>query len=418
MSDRYPKRLIEVDLPIKKISEYARQEKSVRQGHISTLHIWWARRPLAACRAILCASLWPDPADIQCPEIFRSEAARLMKGWRDIWGGKHRNWNDPIELRKALLDFIADFSNWNNANKEQFLNIAQHLIKVAHESMYSEPNGSPLVIDPFAGGGSIPLEAIRLGVDVFAGDLNPIPILLNKVILEYIPKYGQDLITGVEKWGGWVFENARKELEKYYVSRSDNYIPMVYLWARTIKCEGPKCGTEIPLIGELRLGKTGKKITALKYEVDGKAINFKVIEIDSDKYLQTPLAKRFTATCPLCGFTTPYKRVREQINSDNGGSNQARLISVIAIDKYGKRVFRLATSEDETVFRMATAKICTLIESQPYGMSILPNEPLPPNGTIGFRVRNYGMKTWGDLFNHRQALALVTYTNLISDAVY
>lgn len=106
---QYPKRLIEVDLPIKKISEHARREKSIRHGHISTLHIWWARRPLAACRAVICAALWPDPGDPNCPERFKSEAARLMKAFRDKRGGIPRNWNDGVELRQALLDFIADF---------------------------------------------------------------------------------------------------------------------------------------------------------------------------------------------------------------------------------------------------------------------------------------------------------------------
>src|SRR5437660_11771016 len=94
---QYPKRLIEVDLPIKKISAHARREKSIRHGHISTLHIWWARRPLAACRAVILASLWPDPADELCPERFRREAAETMRAFRDLRGGSQRDWNDPLE---------------------------------------------------------------------------------------------------------------------------------------------------------------------------------------------------------------------------------------------------------------------------------------------------------------------------------
>src|SRR5712672_914586 len=112
----YPKRLIEVDLPIARISAHARREKSIRQGHISTLHIWWARRPLAACRAVICAALWPDPVDSNCPPKFRLEAAKVMSHFQQKVGGKTRNWKDAKELRKGLFEFIANFSNWDLSN--------------------------------------------------------------------------------------------------------------------------------------------------------------------------------------------------------------------------------------------------------------------------------------------------------------
>src|SRR5271156_3280103 len=132
----YPKRLIEVDLPIKRISAHARREKSIRHGHISTLHTWWARRPLAACRAVLCASLWPDPADPKCPDAFRVTARSLMQGWaRDhlklVSSESAERFlkirsspailNDNDELRTALFDFIADFANWDNTNTKEYL---------------------------------------------------------------------------------------------------------------------------------------------------------------------------------------------------------------------------------------------------------------------------------------------------------
>jgi DNA protecting protein DprA len=216
----YPKRLIEVDLPIARISAHARREKSIRHGHISTLHIWWARRPLAACRAVICAALWPDPADPLCPQKFRDDAARLITQFAEkVIGGKVAGpsllgtcspeslarWEgmiksgvplDPAEsdhqnvLRFALLDFIADFANWDNSTHPAYLETARTLTQSAHESLGGDPGTRPLVVDPFAGGGSIPLEALRVGADAFASDLNPIPVLLNKVVLEYIPKYG------------------------------------------------------------------------------------------------------------------------------------------------------------------------------------------------------------------------------------
>jgi len=193
----YPKRLIEVDLPIKKISAHARQEKSIKHGHISTLHIWWARRPLAACRAIVLAALWPDPGDAKCPERFRREASIRMRELRDRLGGTQRDWDNPIEVRAALLDFIANFSSWDLSNNKAYLETARSLVQVAHESLGGAPGTRPLVVDPFSGGGAIPLEALRVGADVFASDLNPVAVLINKVALEYIPKYGQRLAAEV-----------------------------------------------------------------------------------------------------------------------------------------------------------------------------------------------------------------------------
>src|SRR5437773_1259525 len=131
----HPRRLIEVDLPIARISAHARREKSIRHGHISTLHIWWARRPLAACRAVLCAALWLDPADPICPTKFKDEAKKRMLAWANDHAGKAdaesfarlvaiqkapNTLDDDIELRKTLLDFIADFSNWDNSTVREY----------------------------------------------------------------------------------------------------------------------------------------------------------------------------------------------------------------------------------------------------------------------------------------------------------
>lgn len=199
----YPRRLIEVDLPIKEISAHARREKSTRHGHISTLHIWWARRPLAACRAVVLAALWPDPADPRCPERFRIEAADVMSRWRDSRGGPHRDWSDATVVRAALLDFIAEFANWDNCTNAAHLQTARRLVQVAHESLGGAGGTKPLVIDPFAGGGAIPLEALRVGADAFASDLNPVAVLLNKIVLEYIPKHGARLVEEVRRGGAW-----------------------------------------------------------------------------------------------------------------------------------------------------------------------------------------------------------------------
>ena len=208
MINDLPKRLIEVDLPIKRISEHARREKSIRHGHISTLHIWWAggRLPLAV----------PSFALLFGPTLLTRTARtafgkwlakRWVRGPITMSGCRARSvrsvfWrceetpdklNDNEELRKALLDFIADFANWDNSTVPEYLETSRALTQAAHEALGGAPGTRPLVVDPFAGGGSIPLEALRVGADAFASDLNPVPVLLNKVVLEYIPKYGQRL---------------------------------------------------------------------------------------------------------------------------------------------------------------------------------------------------------------------------------
>ncbi len=151
----YPKRLIEVDLPIKRISAHSRREKSIRHGHISTLHIWWARRPLAACRAVICAALWPDPADELCPQAFREAARTAMLGWtsherqiplsedsRPRFEAARKNpllFDNPLELRGALLDFIADFANWDNSTVKAYLDASRALTQSAHEALGGAP---------------------------------------------------------------------------------------------------------------------------------------------------------------------------------------------------------------------------------------------------------------------------------------
>ena len=283
---KYCKRLIEVDLPIKRISAHARREKSIRHGHISTLHIWWARRPLAACRAVICAALWPDPADEHCPPAFRkaarkndaairsqaladknlaSDIVRRRTSRRGQALVKSRPTCEDVrrELRCALLDFIADFANWDNSTVREYLDTSRALTQAAHEALGGAPGTRPLVVDPFAGGGSIPLEALRVGADAFASDLNPVPVLLNKVVLEYIPKYGQRLADEVRKWGEWIKREAEKELAEFYPKDADGATPIAYLWARTIQCEGPGCGAEVPLIRSLWLAKKANRSVAL-----------------------------------------------------------------------------------------------------------------------------------------------------------
>ena len=176
-----------------------------------------------------------------------------------------------------LLDFIADFANWDNSTDKAFLETARALTQAAHEALGGEPGSRPLVVDPFAGGGSIPLEALRVGADAFASDLNPVAVLLNKVVLEYIPKYGQKLADEVRQLGKWVKEQAEKELGEFHPKDPDGATPIAYLWARTILSEAPteydEQGSplppvEVPLIRSLWLSKRPGRNVALRWRRD------------------------------------------------------------------------------------------------------------------------------------------------------
>ena len=452
----YPKRLIEVDLPIARISAHARREKSIRHGHISTLHIWWARRPLAACRAVLCASLWPDPVDLTAwaergeavpvgdgsvvirPRRFLDTARERMTAWANRHLGKvskesyprcvaiqngTKTLADPLDLQRALLDFIADFANWDNSTDKDYLETARALTQAAHEALGGEPETRPLVVDPFAGGGSIPLEALRVGADAFASDLNPIPVLLNKVVLEYIPKYGQRLADEVRKWGAWIKQEAEKELAEFYPKDPDGATPIAYLWARTIQCEGPGCGAEVPLMRSLWLAKKGKRSVALRMvpKPEDKRVDFEIIENAKASEERPGTVKRGSATCPCCGYTTPVASVRKQFKARKGGAADARLFCVVTTraDEQG-RFYRLPTDRDIAAVNNAKEELERRKQAHQGALSLVPDEPTPQGGGSGagraFSQRNYGMDAFADLFTPRQALALTTLVKLVKEA--
>ncbi|HDN27271.1 MAG TPA: DUF1156 domain-containing protein [Thioploca sp.] len=433
----YPKRLIEVDLPIKEISAHARREKSIRHGHISTLHIWWARRPLAACRAVLCASLWLDPADKFCPKSFRISVSTVLSQFAKqvrsdktlmalcqshwtLWNSLNQTRLNPDneacywDMRTALLAFIADFANWDASTNPAFLQTARALTQAAHEALGGEPGSLPLVVDPFAGGGSIPLEALRIGADAYASDLNPVAVLLNKVLLEYIPKYGQRLADEVRRWGDWISLEAEKELAEFYPPDSDGAVPIAYLWARTIVCEG--CGAEVPLMRSLWLAKKAKKSVALRLvpKPDDKRVDFEIIENIKASDVGEGTVKRGSASCPCCGVITPVASVRQQLKPRRGGAADARLFCVVTTRSEKKgRFYRLPTERDLEVVRKAGEELERRKQAHQGELSLVPDEPLPPQGALGFRVQLYGMEQWGDLFSPRQLLALTTLVNLV-----
>lgn len=420
----YPKRLIEVDLPIKEISRHARREKSIRHGHISTLHIWWARRPLAACRAVVCASLWPDPAptpdDPPCPERFVDDAKRIMGEFWDPMKTGGRDLTDPLELRRALLDFIADFANWDRSTDERYLKAARALTQSAHEALGGITGTRPLVVDPFAGGGAIPLEALRVGADAFASDLNPVAVLLNKVVLEYIPRYGQTLADEVRRWGAWIKEEAERELGEFYPKDPDGAVPIAYLWARTITCEGPGCGAEVPLMRSLWLAKKTNRSFALRIvpKKDERRVDFEIVEDVVAKDLGEGTVRRGSATCPVCGYTTPVASVRRQLKARRGGAADARLFAVVTT-RPGRqgRFYRLPTARDLEATKKAAEEIERRKAEHSGPLSLVPDEAYPDetgSGALSSSVL-FGVKVWGDLFTPRQALTLSTLVRLVRE---
>ena len=422
------KRIAEVDFPIAAVSRHAVREKSSRHGHLSTLHLWWARRPLASSRAVLMALLLPDPCDPHCPETFKNEARKILLGMH----GRKQGWNKTTRteegLRRVILQFIADFANWDVAANQDYLEVGRALVTAAHGE------APPLIVDPFAGGGSIPLEALRVGCEAFASDLNPVACFILKVLLEEIPRHGPAMADELRRTGHQIKETAEKELANLYPKDPDGATPIAYLWARTVRCEAPKCGAEIPLIRSLWLSKKDKRRRALRTKVSRNKDGLPEVEFDifEAKHLDDVgpgTVNRAKATCLCCGTVMPPARVRAQLSQQRGGTDVvfgntgervggARLTAVVII-RPGEvgRSYRLPTKADYAAVRTAESRLNIIIEKWERdgreGLCPVPVEPLPPIGTLGFRVQRYGMQLWGDLFSARQKVALIGLINII-----
>jgi putative DNA methylase len=417
MIPRECKRLAEVDFPIAVVSKHAAREKSIRHGHPSTLHLWWARRPLASCRAMLLALLLPDPCDQHCPEDFKSTARDVLRPMPGRLG------NSDKDLREALLRFIGDFANWDNAGIAAFIEAGRGLVKAAHREE------TPLVVDPFAGGGSIPMEALRLGCDTFASDLNPVACLILKSLLEDIPRYGPQLAEEARRIGAEIKAAAENELTPFYPHDDDGAASIAYLWARTVRCEAPDCGAEIPLIRSFWLSKNANRLRALKPKLTHPRdappyVNFEIIEPATASYAAGGTISKARATCLACGAVMGPDRLRVQLSSQRGGGEVvfdgggrrvggATLLAVV-LSRPGEvgRSYRLASDRDYDAVSQAGARLASLLHEQTVGsLSAVPDEPVPHervwrNNPI--RVHHYGIGRWGDLFSTRQALALIT----------
>jgi len=441
------KRLAEVDFPIAVVSKHAAREKSIRHGHPSTLHLWWARRPLASSRAVLMALLLPDPCDEHCPEDFKVKARELLPQAQGRVGAQDE------DLRHELLRFIADFSKWDLSSNSTYLEVARGLVNAAY------PEEAPLVVDPFAGGGSIPLEALRLGCEAFASDLNPVACLILKVMLEDIPRHGPRLAEELRRVGAEIREKAARELADLYPKEPDGTIPIAYLWARTVKCEAPKCGAEIPIFKSGWLSTRGVRraryfreaaeggCSALLVEASppGGPLTFRIARGHGSSeprpgFIRVQGTKapgnNANVICPCCGAVLSgdrkNARTAVQLSTQRGGADVtfdvkgrrtggARLLAVVTPRLGGKgRGYRLPTDNDYLAVRKAHERLAAILHEWERdgsrGVCPVPDEPLPPPGTLGFRVQRYGMLNWGDLFTARQKVALITHVRLQREA--
>jgi len=429
------KRFIEESFPVKEVSAESAREKNIRHGHISTLHIWWARRPLAASRATAYAALVPAISARDNPDEWQ----------------KRRN-------------FIIDLCKWENSNNQQLLEKARKDIL--------EANGGvpPKVLDPFGGGGSIPLEALRLGCETYSNDLNPVAVLIQKCTLEYPQKYGKPiskkqylierpwlkedkrlknkeqseieyndtvmvnpLVEDVKYWGDWVLEEAKKEIGKFYPQDADGSIPVGYIWARTIPCQNPACGAEIPLMRQYWLAKKNNKKVALFPFVEHGRVSFRIVGngpalSKSEGFEKWPegfnpengSVARAVVTCPLCCSMLEANTTRKLFKEGKAGQ---RMIAVVTHKHgtIGKR-YRNATKQDIDIFKEAEAYLQEKRErlKLEWGIDPIPDEEIAetPSNTMGGtnRVLNYNIKTWGDLFNTRQKLALITFVEKVRQA--
>jgi len=466
MKIEIPKKLIEVALPIREISAESVRDKSLRHGHISTLHLWWARRPLPASRAVVFASLVPDPDDPQCPEGFRKAVKHLLNTHVPSQLCYYNRGRDvipdedpycpydgmPDTLRNRLLMFIAKWSpeaielekgkhakppkpaqllddrslvKWETSNPEnpqgrEILRVARELIKIAHDGK------TPTVLDPFAGGGAIPLEAGRLGCQPIANDYNPVAYLILRATCEFPQKYGKPgkrkvlveefgktiekeievpnvLVHDVEKWAKWILEWAREKIGHLYPPGKDGKPVVGYLWARTAPCSNPSCRAEIPLLRSLLVCNKKDKKVALTMEVDKERKEVKfgiaggkdIIREEGTKLTRGP------AVCPFCGQPTSEADLRR---AGQEGLMGERMTAVIIEDKGGKS-YRAVEENDLFGFREAES------------MDVeRPSEPIE-EGQWNIKTWLYGMKTWGSLFNDRQLVAMQTFVEFLHEAL-
>lgn len=391
----YKKKLIEVALPLEAINEASAREKSIRHGHPSTLHLWWARRPLATARAVIFSSLVDDPS--AHPEQFPTEEKQEKE-------------------RKRLFDLIEQLVIWENLNNETILNAAK-------AEIWKSTNGNPPVfLDPFAGGGAIPLEAQRLGLEAHASDLNPVAVMINKAMIEIPPMFAGNppvnpesqsilnkdywkgmsgLAEDVRYYGEWMKKEAFKRIGHLYpkvkVTEDRGGVEatvIAWIWARTVKCPNPACRCKMPLVNSFDLCKKTSRNICVEPFFDNKDIFYKVREGSSK--LKDGTVNRAGAKCVCCEEPVSFSYIREQGMKKLIGSD---LIAIVAEGKKG----RIYVSPDEF-----QRKIAEIQKPHEYPTGTL-------SGKSRVNVSLYGFDETADLFSNRQLKTLTVFADLIEE---
>ncbi|MEH2001956.1 MAG: DUF1156 domain-containing protein [Nostoc sp.] len=446
------RRLIEDFIPIKEISIESAREKSIRKGHISTLHLWWARRPLVAARAAVFASLVAAPETSQKRTALSKEMIELCK-WKA----------GEVTIAKA---------------KRQILEAQRERLNLPKDTPLNQVP-PPKVLDMFSGGGAIPLEALRLGCETYAVELNPVAHIIELCTLVYPQKYGKQLADEVEKWGNWVIEKVREEIGDLYPAISINNVianeakqneaipedeiaslrdaprtlhsvplamtdeqlsldldsqfadkkskiqnpkskirltPVAYLWTRTVKCPNPACGAEVPLVRQTWLCKKSKKYVALKVipNYETKRVEFEVVEAATEKALGfDPAAgsSRGTSTCRHCGTTVKGDYIKEQGKADKIGQELMAIVCTTLGTKgktyLSKTAYNKTYIPDDNDLKNRLDKLCAETSLT------IPNEPIPSDDTRSFFTPLYGLDNFGKLFTSRQLLSLMTFVKWV-----
>jgi len=382
------RRLIEEFIPIKEISEESAKEKNRRQGNLSTIHVWWARRPLAACRAAVFSSMVNLPTE-----------------------SKDKN---------DLTDIIKNICSWEAG-------IDESKIMKARKWVLQKRKSPPKILDCFAGGGAIPLEVMRLGCESSSLELNPIAYLIDLCTLKYPHVYGRKIIvtkskdiTGkalirvenpladdINKWAKWIEEKAKELLEELFPINNDEGEPIAYLWTRTVPCNNPRCRMNVPLIRQTWLSHKDDALRTYNIIIDGNNCKFEIIKGKSKNEGKGNM-KMGTVTCPRCNQTLDAEYLakcgRENL------MDETPIVKVVI--KNNNKEFYNFSKNDIKAYEKAVDLYNEFIKKNP---NLLPTEKLPKIGTLGFRVQRYGFDQWFKLFNKRQLFVLLTFSQLVRE---
>ena len=395
----YRKKLIEVALPLDDINREAAREKSIRHGHPSTLHLWWARRPLAACRAVLFASLVDDPSSR--PEEFPTETEQENE-------------------RKRLFEIITDMVKWENINNERVLE------KARAEILKSTDGNPPPVLDPFCGGGSIPLEAQRLGLEAHGSDLNPVAVLITKAMIEILPRFAgqpavnpnaQNTLGQNETWRGanglsedvryyaeWMRKEAEKRIGHLYpkvkVPGGGETTVIAWVWARRVKCHNPICDARMPLVTSFWLSKRKGNRAWIEPIVNkaNKTVKFEVKTGNGTPPDPTKIGRGSRFRCLVCHQDSPEEYIK---NESMEGRMDAELMAIVAEGQNGQ-IYLSPSEEHKKIAQSAKPNWVPEIEMNRETSTLVSG-------------RGYGFFSWADLFTQRQLTVLSTFSDLINE---